>query len=154
MRWLQHSRAILRKSPVRAGSGKGYLAMGTHGPGKRNPGEFEKGKNYVCYSISASFLVPALFVLSLPLKTNFLCCACIWAAPGSAFYYSHASAWKSLIASASLFRLARRENSLAWFGPGISTLVQLTVVIEPKIVHRSTTECRVLACMHNLGVEG
>lgn len=79
MRWLQHSRAILRKSPVRAGSSKGYLAMGTHGPGKRNPGEFGQGKNYVCYSISASFLIPALFVLSLPLKTSFLCCACIWA---------------------------------------------------------------------------
>lgn len=135
-----------------------WLAMGTYRPGKRNPGEFRQGQNYVCYSISASFLVSALSLfLSLSLKTSFLCCLHAsgpdLAAPVSASSYSHASAWKRLIASASLFHLPRRQNPLAWFKPGVFTLVQLTVVIEAKMVHRSTTECRVLACECNLGVE-
>lgn len=91
------------------------------------------------------FLLHSLCLLfSVSLKSSSLCCLRATgpdvAAPDSASYYSHVSAWKRLIVSATLGHLPRRKNLLAWFKPGFSTPIQLTEGIEPRMVHRSITK--------------
>lgn len=98
---------------------------------------------------------PALFFsLSLSEKAAFsvLCVQTgqMWLLQAPLPTTSHSSTCKRLIVSVPLLHPLRRETLLAWFEPDVSTVVQLTVVLEPRMLHRSTTACRVSAgvCVH------
>ena len=94
------------------------------------------------------YLLPSLCLLCSSLKTNFLshlyAMGQMWLLQALLPTISHASVCKRLRVSASLVHLPRKKNLQACFDQIFPTKTNW-LFIGPRMIYRSTSECRVLA---------